>query len=220
MKLPTGIIYPDMAHGSPEWLEKRKGKATASQFSRILTPAGKLSSQADGYAKELAIQCHFDTPKELEFRPNKAMQWGTDHEPEAREAYMLQTGADVVEVPFVIHHIYKELGCSPDGLVYHALGDSLAAGLEIKCPALSTLVDWMLADELPPEHMAQVHGSMVVTGLRQWDFCAYYPGAPLFTKTAKWDTYTDKLQAALFEFVARYRVIKKDVERVLGKAVA
>ena len=42
------IIHP-AEQGSAAWTEARLGIPTASQFSRIITPGGKLSKSRDGY---------------------------------------------------------------------------------------------------------------------------------------------------------------------------
>jgi len=216
----------DVEQGSPEWLRIRLGKATASEFAKILTPGGKLSAQADAYARKLARECVIDEPEELRAWPSKAMQWGTAKEPEAREAYMLATGYDVAQAGFVTHDKHGCLGCSPDGLIPEEIfcesPEEFLAGVEIKCPSIDTLTEWLLAKDrddsfVPPEYLPQIHGSMVVTGLKRWDFCGYFPGVPTVISTVTWNAYTDKLQAALFEFADRYRVIAADVWRVLGK---
>jgi hypothetical protein len=222
----------NVEQGSPEWLRIRLGKATASEFAKILTPGGKLSAQADAYARRLARECVIDEPEELRAYPSKAMQWGTKHEPEAREAYMLATGHDVAQVGFVTHDRHGCLGCSPDGIIVENPcvpmdgNNYYLFGLEIKCPSIDTLTEWLLHKDMddpqfvPSEYLPQIHGSMVVTGLRRWDFCGFFPGVPTVISTVTWNDYTDRLQKALFEFADRYRVIAADVWRVLGKGEA
>lgn len=51
------IIHPQMIQGSDEWFRARKGRITASNADRILTPTGKDSSQWDSYAIELVAEC-------------------------------------------------------------------------------------------------------------------------------------------------------------------
>jgi hypothetical protein len=222
----------NVTQGSPEWLAARLGKATASEFAKILTPGGKLSAQADAYARKIARECVIDEPEELRALPSKAMQWGTAKEPEAREAYMLATGHSVATVGFITHDTRGCLGCSPDGLCLNEF-DTFWSGLEIKCPSIDTLTEWLLAKDkddsfVPSEYLPQIHGSMIVCNLRRWDFCGYFPPlldefgkvkhrVPMVISTVTWNTYTDKLQAAMFEFADRYRVIAPDVWRVLGK---
>jgi len=213
LKLPAGHVWPDMLQGSEVWFNARKGRATASQFKKILTGTGKLSTQADAYARKLARETVMADPQE--FAGNKFTDWGNEHEPEARETYIRETGAAVVEVGFVTSKAMPCVGCSPDGLILGPNGQPIS-GLEIKCPAIDTLVEWMMAGELPADHLAQVHGSMIVTGLRRWEFVGYHPGAPLFLQSAEWNAYTDKMAAAVEEFVIRYATIRPAVLGLLG----
>ncbi len=229
----------NVTQGTPEWLAARLGKATASEFAKILTPGGKLSASADAYARKLARECVIDEPDELQLRETKAIRWGKKFEPEAREAYMLETGHDVLTVGFVTHSRHGCLGCSPDGLIREVdflAKPSCSHGLEIKCVGPDHHTEWLLAKEkddsfVPSEYLPQIHGSMVVTGLKRWDFCGYFPPlldefgkvkhrVPMVISTVTWNSYTDKLQAALYEFADRYRVIAADVWRVLGKGEA
>lgn len=216
IELPTAVVFPEMIQGSEQWFSVRKGRATASQFKKILTPTGKLSAQADSYARKLARECVLSDP--FEFTGNKATDWGTEQEPAARDLFREITGNHVAEIGFAIHQHMTCVGCSPDGII---LQDGVAvAGLEIKCPAPDTLIEWALAGDIPSEHLPQVHGSMIVTGLKRWEFIAYFPGVPPFRAHAVWNDYTDKLQAALEEFVIRYSQIRPQVLRLLGKEAA
>ena len=171
--LPTARVWPEMIQGSEAWLAARKGRATASQFKKILTPTGKLSAQSKSYALKLARECVCDDP--FEFTGNKATDWGNEQEPHARQAFMDYTGLEVVEIGFATHKTMTCVGCSPDGLIID--GGEVIAGLEIKCPSPDTFVEWVMADVVPAEHLPQIHGSMIVTGLKRWDFVAYFPGA-------------------------------------------
>lgn len=218
MKLPTATISTT-PQGTPEWLAERRGVITASRFSAILTPSGKLSAQAGSLARKLARECHMDDPQE--FEGNRFTRWGNEHEPEARWQWEEHHGVAVTTVGLCRNTANPALGCSPDGLIADATGE-FASGLEIKCPAIDTLVGWMLdlRDKVPPEYMPQVHGSMIVTGLRRWEFCGYHPGAPLYLATARWDSYTDALAKALDGFTARYRGIHALVTKALGKGDA
>ncbi len=213
--LPHGTVWPPMLQGSEEWFNARKGRATASCFKKILTPTGKLSAQADEYARKLARECKLADPHE--FIGNKHTEWGNEYEPIARDIFCATTGRNVVEVGFVQNNSVPVLGCSPDGLIIGDDGITAVAGLEIKCPSIDTLVGWMIDGVLPTEHLPQVHGSMIVTGLQEWEFVAYFPGVPLFRQRATWNAYTDKLESALHEFVPRYAVIREQVLELLGR---
>ena len=47
------MIPLDVEQGSRAWIEARLGIPTASEFSRIVTPGGKLSASRDEYAGKL-----------------------------------------------------------------------------------------------------------------------------------------------------------------------
>lgn len=216
MKLPSATIWPDMIQGSEEWFRARAGRSTASRFAKILTPGGKLSAQADDLARVLARESVMADPQE--WSGNKYTDWGNDHEPSARNAFAEQTGAIVHTVGFCTNNANPVLGCSPDGLVFDPAG-RYTAGLEIKCPTIDTLVGWLVGPGgIPNEYLPQVHGSMVVTGLRRWEFVGYHPGnVPLYRATAEWNDYTDKLAAELDDFVIRYAAIRRMVLTALGR---
>lgn len=215
LKLPAGDVWPNMIQGSEQWLKARKGRATASQAKKILTPTGKLSTQAEAYARQLARECVLENP--FAFAGNRATDWGNEHEAAARMAFIEATGFDVIEVGFVTKKDNPILGCSPDGIVL----EPCLAGLEIKCPDPDTLIGWMIDGVIPEEHLPQVHASMVVTGLRKWHFVGYFPTIPLFTPPpAVWDNYTDRIAAALDGFVIQYAKIRKQVLGLLGRRSA
>lgn len=195
-----------MEQGSDEWLNARKGRATASEFDKILTPTGKLSKQSLSYMRKLARECVIDDPQA--FAGNKFTEWGHDYEPEAADVFAELSGLDVREVGFCISEHNPVLGCSPDRLIKSrdergAEGD-WCAGLEIKCPQVDTHVNYLLANELPAKYKLQVHGSMAVTGLKKWFFVSYFPGLNPLVVEVERDEFTEQLSAALDDFVIAY----------------
>jgi hypothetical protein len=67
---------------------------------------------------------------------------------------------------------------------------------------LETLIDWLIDDELPAEHMNQCHASMAISGLRTWHFMGYFRGAPPLIVPVTWNDYTQKLHDGLQSFRA------------------
>lgn len=199
MNLPMKV-FKDIIQGTPEWKLLRKSRPTASNFDQIITPSGNSSKSAQGYIRELIAEAF--CPDYEYFSGNRYTEQGKQLEPEARELYAKVTGAELQQVGFVLSDD-GVCGCSPDSLIKH--GESIVAGLEIKCPTPKTHVDWILDDGLPACHAAQVHGSMIVTGLRNWVFMSYYPGLKPLLVAVKWDGFTDKLATALALFVADYK---------------
>jgi putative phage-type endonuclease len=207
-------IWPEMEQGSEDWFRARKGRLTASQMAKVITPTGKLSSQWEKLAIRLAGECV--KPNEIPaFLGNIHTDRGHEMEPVAREWFAEWSGLDVRTVGFVTKDDNPVLGCSPDALIYKK--DKPVCGLEIKCPLIENHALYHYEGGVPEQYRAQVHGSMVVTGLREWWFVSFNEGTEPFTHLQTWDEYTDKVAEALDEFVTKYAPIRSEVLHKLTK---
>jgi len=207
-------IWPEMEQGSEDWFRARKGRLTASQMAKVITPTGKLSSQWEKLAIRLAGECV--KPNEIPaFLGNIHTDRGHEMEPVARDWFAEWSGLDVRTVGFVTKDDNPVLGCSPDALIYKK--DKPTCGLEIKCPLIENHALYHYEGGVPEQYRAQVHGSMVVTGLREWWFVSYNEGTEPFTHLQTWDEYTDKVAEALDEFVTKYAPIRSEVLHKLTK---
>lgn len=124
-----------------------------------------------------------------------AMWRGIEDEPRAREVYA-EHYAPVREVGFLVRQEDGwTLGYSPDGLV----GDD--GLIEIKSRAPKKQVQTVLADEVPPENMAQLQAGLLVSG-REWlDYVSYAGGMPLYVKRVFPDPrWFDAITAAAEQF--------------------
>jgi len=160
-----------MEQRTSEWFAARLGCVTASRTADVMakTKSGYSTSRAN-YMAQLITERLTQTP--TEGFSSAAMQWGTETEPQARAAYELMTGAEVVEEGFVAHPTIEGFGASPDGLV----GDD--GLLEIKCPNSATHIDTLLAEKVPAKYVTQMQVQMLCTG-RQWcDFVSFDPRLP------------------------------------------
>jgi hypothetical protein len=209
---------------TPEWWGLKRGIPSSSDFDRIITPAkGELSKSAKGYMAQLIADVFWPTANYFteQGRPinTYAMQNGTDTEPEARKWLSFDAGLDVQEVGFVINDDFT-CGCSPDGMLGFDMPKGEAAGewrdhpyfqatcaatVELKCPLLATQAEYLLDGELPMQYKPQVHGHMVVTGATKVEFVSYARGLPPLRLTVERDGYTDKVEAAVKQFVADYQ---------------
>ncbi len=161
----------DIVQGSDEWHEIRLGKVTASRIPDVIakTKSGWGAARANYMAELIAERL---TGNRTNGFTNTAMQWGTETEPQARNAYAFYTDAPVIEVAFIDHPIIKMCGASPDGLV----GDD--GMVEFKCPNTATHINTLMSKKVPPKYIPQMQWQMACTG-RLWnDFVSFDPRMP------------------------------------------
>lgn len=178
-----GLITLDCEQGTEEWLTARLGIPTATGIENIVTPTGKKSSSQIKYMSELIEESILglqDSGYKSAF-----MERGNQLEPLARSAYEFLTGNAVKQVGGVYLNEKKELMVSPDGLI-----PELKKGLEIKCPKMSTHIQYIINGGVPSEYIIQVQANLWVTGYETWDFVSYcpeYQKQPLYIFTAHRD---------------------------------
>ena len=159
-----------MEQKSPEWFAARCGRVTASRMADVCarTKSGYGAARAN-YMAELVVERL--TGKPTEGFTNAAMQWGTDQEPFARDAYSAKTGELVTEVGFVNHPRIENAGASPDGIV--------GAGLvEIKCPNTASHIEYLMSKEPPQKYYYQMQWQMACAMAEFCDWVSYDPRMP------------------------------------------
>lgn len=191
--------YKGVEQGSEEWLKIRLGKVTASGVADVLakTKTG-VSASRGNYLIKLAIQRVTGVIEES--YTNDAMQWGKDHEAQARVAYEVASGNFVDQVAFVDHPAILWFGASPDGLVND---DGL---VEIKCPNSATHWSYIKDDGPPNKYYIQMQAQMACTGRSWCDFVSYDPRMPersqLYIKRVmREDDYIAEMEAEVKKFL-------------------
>lgn len=161
-----------MIQGSPEWHKARLGRATASRIPDIiaLTYKGAVAASRANYMAELLAERLTGQPTRGYVSPE--MQWGTDHEADARAAYSFYADVDVTEVGFIPHPTIVMAGASPDGLV----ADD--GQTEIKCPNTATHLDTLLGGNISGRHVTQMQWQMACTQRKWCDYVSYDPRLP------------------------------------------
>ena len=184
----------DVKQGTHEWHEARRGTPTASCFRKIVTAKQwGYAAGAKTYVQELIAEAYSPSYGMHDEHASRAMLAGIEREPEARRFYTFVNSCEVQEVGFCKTDDDR-FGCSPDGLI----GDDGA--IEIKSPTHKTQVKWLLEGGVPPEHLAQCHGVLLVTG-RPWiDFLSYCPPLPNLLVRVEPDEKTEKLRGYLDQF--------------------
>lgn len=201
------------AQGTQEWLSERAGCATASRFADVMATIkiGEAASRR-GYRMQLVTERLTGNP--VQGYTNAAMQWGSDTEPLAREAYEVKTGVIVDQTGFIKHPGIQWCGASPDGFIE---ADGL---VEIKCPESTTHLEWMEAGKVPGKHIPQIQGQMWVTDRQYCDFVSYDPRFPsnlqmFIVRVPRDDAYIKTLEAQVKMFLEETGEM---VQRLLARA--
>lgn len=155
--------------GTADWFAERVGCLTASHAEAIMK-RGARGQKLQAYSDELSrVIAERITGEPIGIGVTEAMQWGIDHEDEAREAYEALTGQIVEEAGFIPHPFIKWLGASPDGLI----GDE--GMIEIKCPNTLTHIERVLDGQVPEKYKPQMLVQLLCTGRKFVDFIDYDP---------------------------------------------
>lgn len=162
----------DVVQGTPEWHAARLGIPTASEFSRIITPAkGDLSKSCVGYAHQLVAETLLGRQVTTLAGPTAAMLRGKELEPLARAQYCRDNKVEVQQVGFVTTNDGR-LGASPDGLIVGA-----RRGVEIKC-VLDAQHVGIWAEGPGDDYRCQVQASVAICELIGWDLYVWHPELP------------------------------------------
>lgn len=193
----------DFDQDSDAWRIARLGIPTASEFATVLRDKSDSKTRKT-YLYKLAGEIITGEP--MESFSNAHMERGKVMEDEAREAYAFIANVEPQRVGFIRN---GRAGASPDSLI----GANGLVEIKTKLPHL--MVECILRNEFPPEHVAQCQGQLWISE-REWvDIAVYWPGFPLFVKRATRDeAYIKRLAAAVDEFNAELDEI---VSRVLGQ---
>lgn len=188
--------------GTPEWINVRLGKLTASNADAIATNGVGLTTLC--YEKVAEIL----TGKPKEAYSNDDMERGKALEELARNAYETETGIVVPEAGFVEKN--ERVGCSPDGFVND---DGL---VEIKCPNDTNFVKFMVERKIDPKHIAQMQFQMLICE-RQWvDYIVFnhnFPQPIIISRVERDEVFIEKIRIGLESGVEK-------IENILAKANA
>lgn len=158
---------------SAAWIKARIGCLTASRMADVLAVSkrdGKPLEARNKYLMELVAERMTDSA--VDHFVTSDMQWGLDHEIEAKAAYGQVKNCDVDPAGFILHPSIEFLGASPDALI------GVEGLCEFKCPRTTTHIAWMLAGVIPEQHKPQMAVQLLCTG-RQWcDFMSFDPRLP------------------------------------------
>lgn len=193
-----------------EWFEARCGCLTASRAKAVINRKKNGEPYAEYFTVLEQVVGERLTGIVASTGTTAAMQWGIDHEEEAREQYVIETGRDVALTGFVKHPTVRWLGASPDGLV----GDD--GLIEIKCPTTLTHLKRVASGAVPEEYKPQMLVQLLCTGRKWVDFVDYDPRLSADWEKARFfcvrfEPTEDELQDALDKCVEFLAVVDKTI---------
>lgn len=181
-------IFTDIDQGSAEWFAARAGIPTASCFATVMAK-GEGKTRAE-YMRKLVGE--IITGEQVESFSSGHMERGKAMEDEARETYAFINGLEPYQVGFIRN---GDKGASPDSLI------GTDGGLEIKTALPHIQIDRLERDRLPPEHKAQVQGSLWISEREWWDFVSYWPRLPmLITRVYRDEAYIKTMSDEIDRF--------------------
>ena len=210
-------VYDELIQGTEEWHAARRGIVTASVVGKLVTPTLKVANNDESRGLTALLVAERITGWTDPTWTSFDMERGIECEPIARDIYSRNFAA-ATEVGFMVRELQFEsqsfaIGFSPDGLV----GDD--GLIEIKSPRAKTHLRTILANQVPPQYMAQLQCGLLVSGRKWVDFISYSGGMPLWVKRVEPDPdwlHAITVAAACFELdathmVRAYRAATKDM---------
>ncbi len=190
-------------------MQARAGIPTASEFDQLLTPELKIRTgdMPKSYLNKKLAEAWLGGP--LPAFNSFDMDQGNILEEEAIPWFELEFGT-TIERPGFITTDDGRVGCSPDGLLKDG-------GLEIKCPLVQTHIGYLLGGKVPPQYLAQVHGSLFVTGLPCWTFISYHRKLPaLHLRIQRDEKINRAIEVALLAFGVEFDAGMNRLEQLNG----
>jgi hypothetical protein len=216
------MIFHNHPQGSPEWLNARAGVITASRFKDArdrLKPAkgetlGKPSAKCIAYAAQVAVERIAGRPIDKVFQ-NWQMREGQEQEPQARNAYDVETGNIVQEVGLVTTDD-RLFGYSSDGFINDG------GLLEVKTLLSADVILRVIGGGDLSEYMDQCLGGLWLTGRRWIDLVLWAPAlepigrALTIHRIERDEEAIEALEADLIAFAA---MVKRNEQLLVGEAV-
>ncbi len=174
--------FHDVQQNTPEWLELRRGKFTASAISDLFM--GKTTA---GYNKAI-FKCAFERmtgeiPSDETYQ-SAYMKRGHDIEEQTIQEYERLTFNKVHNGGF--YELNEWVGASPDGRITNGI-------VEAKSPAYNTQMGYLIKKTLPSDYLYQVHSQMLIADVGFCDFFTFHPQLPIFKIRVIRDPKIDKM---------------------------
>jgi hypothetical protein len=165
-------MWVDVEQNTEEWFDLRLGKATSSNFAKIMANELKaFGNPAIEYAEKVALEIVTGERDESSSFSNGYMERGHEFEPVAINRYEIETFNNVTNGGFNFNK-EKTVGDSPDGNV----GEK--GCVEVKSVVPKTQWKGIKKGGFDSAYKWQIHGHIWL-GNKEWcDFISYCPEMP------------------------------------------
>lgn len=196
------------AQGTPEWLQARLGRVTASEIDALVSPTLEVrrGKGPQTYLYRKIAEKVLGRP--LDNASSFAMEQGSIIENEAIPWYAFAHGVQIDRVGFCVSDD-ERCGFSPDGLI----GED--GGVEVKSPQPARAVEYLLEGEVPSDYRLQVQFSLWVSGRKYWKFISYSRELPALVVHVEPHAETfDTFAKALPPFYAKFDEKMAQIEKL------
>lgn len=190
LDMDTFWLYPD-EQCKVGWYRARANRLTSSRVAEAL---GVVKYNEDDCPERVALQIAGIEKKVFTAEAKVRMQFGIDHEDDARKWYTRETGFSVDETGHAVPKWNTMLGGSPDGVV------GTYGLLEIKCPQkmyrsiLQYQTDCEMGhdpktyDHIPISHYLQMQTCLAIMNRQWYDYVVYcIPEGKVFKQRIPFD---------------------------------
>jgi len=213
-----------------DWLKLRLGFFTGSEIGKLMgkpKPESKIftktamsyiyqiAAERDLLDKVLNDEYLWDIYKEQTEKHSKAMEFGTEYEPIARDQYTNYTGIEMDIPSSVVHPTIPFFSASPDGY-----NEKENVCLEIKVPNINTfyqykteIKDAETLKSVNDVYYYQVLSEMLMTGAKRCDFVAFNP----FLKHNLHIAQIFPNEKDISELIERVQLANEKVDEILNK---
>ncbi len=188
------IVIEDIEQGTDAWKALRMGIPTASNFKKIITSKGAISSSRLKYLRQKAGERVNGEIRET--YKNGFMDKGNEREDESRKIYEFINDVEVKQVAFGFLNENRDVGCSPDGLIgKDGMWENKNAEGDIQIERLEEGWKWK------GDHYHQVQGNLWVFDRKWCDLVSYSRNFPqVIIRVKRNEDYIDTLSHEIKKF--------------------
>ena len=217
----------DVTQGSDAWAEERFRCITGTKMESSIgasfskkTSKWTLGNKGKQRTLLLELVSEFQSELEIDDFSNDSMQRGHDLEPYSMAKAEKKLGVAFETCGMLQSDKYSMFKFSPDAICFDKNG-VIIGGYETKSKAGKKHIEYILANEVPAEHLLQCLCPMIMDDCVKWWIFGHFDDRNkvnnLFTKGIKRENYEDFINEARSLLVEFLNEVDKTVEEVGGE---